>query len=173
MEEIVVREKSSMTEEEFLSFIEKEIETYRKHVNFEAKVDISFFELQEKLKEYSNVSLTLVYLSTRYRFQLKSLQRIFNSWFDKKVIDIQTVRNRLDIAKTKWLSTAELERIARVENAEEYSKRIEELDGLEAREKFINLLLKEWEMHSYILKNISDNIRSEVNNLGLEKKLSH
>ena len=173
MEEVVVREKSSMTEEEFLSFIEKEIETYRKHVNFEAKVDISFFELQEKLKEYSNVSLTLVYLSTRYRFQLKSLQRIFNSWFDKKVIDIQTVRNRLDIAKTKWLSTAELERIARVENAEEYSKRIEELDGLEAREKFINLLLKEWEMHSYILKNISDNIRSEVNNLGLEKKLSH
>jgi hypothetical protein len=171
--EIIEREKVTMTIEEFFIFIEMEIEKYRRHSTFEAKTDVSFADLQEKLMEYTGLSLSLTQLQARYRYQAKALKRAFNAWFDSLVVETQKQYNRLDIAKTKWLTSTELERIARVDSAEEYKKRLEEFESMESREKFINNLIENWQSHSYVLSQMSANVRSEVGTLGMEGKLSH
>jgi hypothetical protein len=173
MDEIPTRQKVAMTEEEFFLFIEQEIAKYKKHSEFEISEDITFDALQKKLMEYTSLSLSLTQLQARYRYQVKSLKRAFNRWFDEKVVEIQSKTNRLDIAKTKWLSSTELERLARVAYCDEYQTKLEEVDSMEAREKFINSLIDNWQSHNYVLGQLSSNIRSEIGTLNMGNRLSH
>ena len=172
MEE-VTRQKIAMSEEQFCDYVSEEVQKYKKHAEFEAKADISFFDLQEKLKEYTDIGFTLTELQARYRYQYKNMKLKLDQWFDALVVYTQKNHNRLDIAGTKWLSSSELERIARVENSEEYQRRMEELNSVEAREKFITSLIKNWDNHNYILGQMSSNVRSEASSMNMEGRLSH
>lgn len=171
MEDIATRQKIVMTEEEFFAFIQEEINKYRQHAEFEAKADISFDDLQSKLTEYTPLSFSLTQLQARYRYQSRAIKRAFDRWFDAKTVDVQTRFNRIDVAKTKWLSATEVERLARVENAEEYQQKLEELDSIKAREEFITALIKDWDKHNYILSQMCANIRAEVSSLSMEGRL--
>jgi hypothetical protein len=173
MEEEVTRSKAVMSEDEFFVFIQTEINKYRKHSEFEALADVSFDDLQHKLMEYTPLAFSLTQLQAQYRYQYKILKRSFDCWFDSKVVETQNRYNRIDVAKTKWLSSSELERITRVTNSVEYQKKLEELDGVESREKFVTSLIKNWESHNYVLGQMCQNVRSEVNTLNMENRLSH
>ena len=172
-ETVVVRQKMTMSEEEFFAFVQEEIKKLRQHVAFEAKSEITFSDLQEKLEEYSPISFTLTELQARYRWQARSAKRAFDRWFDENVVAIQHLHNRTDIAKTKWLNATEIERMAKVQSAEEYYRKLEAVESIDAREKFISALIKNWESHSYILTQMCNNVRSEVASLNMENRLSH
>lgn len=172
MEEIVTRQKMAMSEEEFFAFVQEEIKKLRRHVAFEANVEITFGDLQEKLEEYSPISFTLTELQARYRWQSRSAKRAFDRWFDEKVVDIQKAYNRSDIAKTKWLTGTEIERMAKVQSSDEYYTKLEAVESIEAREKFISALIKNWESHSYVLTQMCNNVRSEVASLNMGDRLS-
>lgn len=171
--EIIVHQKAAMTEEEFLAFVEAEIEKLKKHVEFEAQSDVGFYDLQEKLKEYTPVHLTLIHLQAKYRFQANRLEQSFQSWFDSKFIEVRSEFNRIEISAQKWMAQKELEAIVRVRFADEYVSRKEDVDGVKQRESFINSLIRIWESHSYILSNMSNNVQSEVGTLGLGGNLRH
>jgi hypothetical protein len=173
MEDVITRQKMTMTEEEFFAFVQEEIKKLRQHVAFEAKTEITFSDLQEKLEEYSPISFTLTELQARYRWQARAAKRSFDQWFDDKVVEVQQRYNRIDVAKTKWLTATEIERLARVAASDEYQCKLEALDSIEAREKFIGALIKNWESHSYVLTQMCNNVRSEVASLSMENRLSH
>lgn len=161
-EEILVHEKAAMTEEEFLTFVESEINKLRKHIEFEAQSDIGFYDLQEKLKEYTPIYLTLIQLQARYRFQANRLEQGFQMWFDEQFINVRSEFNKIELSAQKWMAQKELEAMVRIRHAEEYQRRKEAVDSVKHRESLINSLIKAWETHKYVLSDMCKNVQAEV-----------
>ena len=149
-------------ENEFISFIEAQVESMKEATRLGTDKEISFFELEKALKGYSSVYLTLLTLYNMARIDVQKENEEFDSWYSSEYVGVRASVNKPELTAQKWASTKEIEHMVRSLNGEEYLDRKRALSDKELRVSFIKDLLEMWKTHQFILSTLSSNIRTEA-----------
>jgi len=150
-------------DDEFFQFVEKQIDEMREYLKLRSGKEVTFFELEEALKGYSHVHLTLISLFHIIRMEKSLAEESFDQWYAEKFIEERAKHNLPSLAAQKWASQRELDALVRIDNPEEFKRRKEAKLSIEHRESFIASILKMWESYSYTLNVLSSNARAELN----------
>lgn len=154
-----LREK---TDEEFISFVNQQIEDMKKYSNLGSGAEITFFELNNALRSYEQIYLTLIGLYNVAHIEFQRTQEDFDDWYAEKFLVIRSRENPRDVSQTKWASQKEIEMMVRHENKFEYQGYKEQLLTLDRKVAFFRRLLEAWQSQQFILNTLSKNITTEA-----------
>jgi hypothetical protein len=143
-------------------YIKEKIAQMKEALKLGAGREVSFYELQECLVEYSHVFLTLIALQNEARIDHQRKKAEFQVWWDKKYIAIKLRENTKELAGSKWCTAGELEAMVRKENEDRFIIENEILQEAEHKLSFMNHLIEMWKSYQFVLGTISSNIRAEV-----------
>jgi len=148
--------------DKFLKFVNEQIDKMKKYASLGAEEEISFYSLNNALRSYEGVYLTLISLYNIARIELQQKEEEYQNWYAEKFIYIKNRENRIELTAQKWASQKELELMVRNENQFELQGWKEELRVLENKESFLKRLLDAWQSQQFILSTLSKNIIAEV-----------
>ena len=151
---------------DFLEFVEEQIDTMKKASRLGTDKEISFYELEQALKNYSSVYVGLLSLYNVARIDLQKEKESFNSWYSTKYTNVRSEVNKPELTAQKWASTKEIEHMIISFNPVDYNERKNRLSEKESKLDFLSGLIDMWKSHQFILSTLSSNIRAEA---GMEK----
>jgi hypothetical protein len=175
--EVVVRpvEKESLrdsdvdSDKEFFDYLKHQVNTMESYLTIGAGKEINFYELEEALKGYTHIQLTLVSMHNIARIEYQKEEEEFNQWYAEKFVFIRAKHNLPEKTAQKWASQKELDSLLRVEFRDEFIERKKRLLGVEQKVSFLHSLLKLWEGYSYTLNTLSTNVRAEIGTANFSK----
>ena len=148
--------------DKFLKFVNEQIEKMKTYASLGAEEEISFYSLNNALRSYEGIYLTLISLYNVARIELQQKEEEYQDWYSDKFVFIKNRENRIDLTAQKWASQKELELMVRNENQFELKGWKEELRVLENKEAFLKRLLDAWQSQQFILSTLSKNLIAEV-----------
>lgn len=154
--------KSSNPEEEFLQFVNTQIQKLQEYSRFGADKEISFYELNNALCNYQNIYLTLLSLYNVAKIDHTKKKEEFEDWYADRYIDIRRRENRTDMSAQKWVSQKELELMVRKEFKMEYHEYNDAVLVADHKVSFLRRLLEGWQNQNYILSTLSKNLIAEI-----------
>lgn len=162
--------KKQEDEQGLIQFVEEQIEKMKGYLHLGAGKEINFYELEEALKGHENVHLALIGMYNVSRISLQKEEQEFDLWFSKKFLEIRSEVNRPELTAQKWAGQKEIEMMVKVRNEEEYKKIKGTLNVIEGKASFLKELMTSWSNYQWILKILSDNVRSEVGMSNMENR---
>lgn len=165
-----VEESSKKTKEDFLKYVQDQISRMKSQLHLgDNSRDLTFFELNNALKEYQEINWTLMSLYATAKVEHKEIEEAYETWYADKFVTIRERENRKDMSAQKWASQKELELMVRKETGVEFAQKRKELIYAEARMAFMRRLLESWQSHQYVLGALSKNTQVEASTMGFEK----
>jgi preprotein translocase subunit SecA len=157
-------------EQALIDFVTSKLEYMKQFMKFGAGKEISFYELEDALKEYQNVYFSLISMENIAKIKYRIEQESFNTWFGEKFLSVRAETNKIELTAQKWASAKELDYMVVAKYKEEYTKRKSRLLSIEMEHQVIEDILTAWKAHAYNLKLLSDNLRSETGMSGIESR---
>jgi hypothetical protein len=148
-------------QEQFLGFVNEQIERLRNHLLFEGG-EPNFFQLNETLSKHENVLLGLTSLYEATRYEAKMYKEEFDEWYAIKYVDIRNRVNPTTLAATKYCSASEIGLMVRAENREKYAELMAKAADADHRLSTIKRLIDGWSGYQFTLGTISKNVQAEV-----------
>lgn len=168
-------EKEKTVFERYLLYVEDVIKRY-KAIGDLAGADDSELDPQSinrALVDLYPVSTGLLSEYQRAKSVYVQLERSFQRWYDPTFAQAKRdVLKEYESIKVKGVkpSVTEYEVRARMDHAEEYYKKKEELDSAEAQVAFLKRMLDRIDSYDKILTTLSSNSRSDMYRLGIERR---
>lgn len=116
-----------------------------------------------------NDTLLFDYRQEMERYNL--LKTEFDHWKDEKFLIARSIL-RKDIAKSQTLSQREIDAQAYHDNKQEWDRYEQKLFFIEAKCTLYKGLRENWTSHSFMLKEIAENMKSEMHNLNADRIVS-
>jgi hypothetical protein len=160
-----------MDNDDFVQYIEDQVAYMQGFLKLGAGKEVSFYELEEALKGYTHVHLSLLAMYNVARIEHMREEEEFNQWYAQKFVMVRAVHNLSEKTAQKWASQKELDCLLRSENLQEYKTKKTHLIETEQKYSFLGSLVKMWEGYSYTLSTLSTNIRAELGTSGMENRL--
>ena len=151
-----------VNEDAFFIFVQDQINEMKEAARLGTDKEISFFELESALKNYSTVYVSLLSLYNIARIDLQRTKEEFGAWYSGEFIRIRGEVNKPELTAQKWASYKEIEHMVASFNSQDYLTRKRELLDKEGRMEFISGLIDMWKSHQFILSTLSSNIRTEA-----------
>lgn len=158
-------------ETKLVAFVNQQIEKMRSHVQFQAGKEPSFFEVNQALLSYQDTNLGLLALHNTAKMENTRAKEIFEDWYAQKYIDVRDRVNPRTLSAQKWYSQKEIELMIRNEYKDEYHRYNWDVIITEQQLAFMRRLLEGWASYQYVLTQLSKNLISELNGLGVESSL--
>jgi hypothetical protein len=117
---------------------------------------------------YTEVSNQLLFDYRQELDKLNYYKQQFNNWQKEKFVLARDKLNA-DRTKSKFASQSEIEAEAFVDNKKEWKEWEQKIFFIEAKSSILHGLRENWKSHSFMLKEISDNMKVEMHNLSMER----
>ena len=143
----------------------------RSYVQFQAGMEPTFFEINQALLTYQDINLGLLALHNSAKMENTRAKEVFEDWYANKYLILREEMNPRSLSAQKWVSQREIEMAVRVRYKEEYHKYNWDVIITEQQLAFMRRLLEGWSSYQYVLTQLSKNLVSELNGLGVENAL--
>ncbi len=150
----------------YIEFVESQIDEYKKYSDLGSKDEISPYDINFALANYTHVHLALIAEYQRVKDMNIKAKRNFDVWWNRKVYEARKAV-MAELKGNKYPAAKEFDSRALVDNEVEYLEKKEALDELEKKVAFIRRLLEAWKSYDSMLVNLSLNMRSEMKALSL------
>lgn len=160
--------------EDYKEYVEQQLDQFSKYASLidDASLEVTPELVNTALANYTNVNVALNAEYQRYKSELQKAERSFQLWWDERFTDVRKENNRLDIAGTKWISYKEIASETRMRYKEEYDQWASHVQELEDRVNFLRRLLDQWEKHGHMLAQLGQNMRAEMQSLGVQDRVN-
>lgn len=159
-------------EQRLIEFVENQIAKMRQYSKLGNGQEASFYEVNEALMSYQNTLLALLAMHNTAKIEYMRAKEAFEDWFAKKYIHIREEVNPRSLSAQKWYSQKEIEMMVRQQYNDDYKRLSWNVNLTEQQLSFLRRLLEGWNTHQYILTQLSRNLISEVNGMGVESALN-
>ena len=162
--EVNVNDTSS--EDRLLDYVEKEIAKMRKYTSLGITGELTFFELNSALKNYSSINCSYVALDVMAKEEYQKAKNAFDDFISEKYIIIRNENNLPGLATGKWLSKEEIMYYVQTDKRwnDEFKRLRKEMQDGEKRVAFCRRLLDNLESYKYNVGTLCRNIQAEVAN---------
>ena len=127
-------------------------------------------KINTALANFTPVNLMLNAEYQRLLKQQKDQEKEFRKWSDRKFVETKAVMSE-GLAKSVKLSKAEIDIQVRFENEKEYEDFEDQEQELEMKVDYVKKLLDQWKDHAWVLRALSDNMRTELKTLNIERSM--
>jgi len=127
-------------------------------------------KINTALAYFTPVNLMLNAEYQRLKKEHQDYKKYFRKWQDAKFVEVKK-EMYVGVAKSVKLSKAEIETQVRVDYAKEYEEMEDLEQELEMKVDYVKLLLDQWGAHAWILRALSDNMRTEMKTLNIERSM--
>lgn len=117
---------------------------------------------------YTDIGNQLLFNYRQLLDKLNYYKQQFNNWQKEKFVLARDKLNS-DRTKSKYASQSEIEAEAYVDNKCEWNEWEQKIFFIEAKTNLLNGIKENWKSHSFMLKEISDNMKVEMRNLNMER----
>ena len=162
---------ASEAEAKLVSFVNGQIEKMQGYVQFTAGREPTFFEVNQALLSYQDTNLALLALHNTAKMEHLKAKEKFEDWFAGRYIDVRDRVNPRNLSAQKWYGAKEIEMMVRKEYPEEFHQYNWDVIVTEQQLSFMRRLLEGWASYQYVLTQLSKNLISEMNGLGVEGAL--
>lgn len=162
-------EMENMDKDEFVQYVEEQVAYMEGFLKIGAGKEINFYELEEALKGYTHVHLSLLAMYNVARIEHMRQDEEFNQWYAQRFVYVRAKHNLAEKTAQKWASQKELDCLLRDEFLDEFRTRKKALMDCDQKYSFLGQLVKMWEGYSYILSTLSTNVRAELGTQGMER----
>lgn len=162
-----------MSEDQFIAFVNEQTDRMKSYLTIGAGREINFYELEEALKGYTQVYLSLLNMVNLARIEAMRTKEDFDMWYAEKFTAARAKYNTKDLSAQKWAGQKELECIVRTENHEEFKRRKKLVLEADQKETYLSNITDMWKGYAYTLSTLSNNVRAEVGSAGIENRFSH
>ena len=152
---IAIEEIEEQGDQEFIAFVEDQIQKMRKHSKLGDDGNITFLDLNRALTSFEQIYLTLIGLYNITNIEFQREQERYDDWYAERFLNIRARENPKDLTAQKWSSTKEIEMMVRREYNFEFKGRKESLLILERKVAFLRRLLEAWQSQQFILNTLS------------------
>jgi len=153
----------------YMEFIEQAYEKRRKSVSILNELDqVTPERINFCLASFTEVSDTLLSEYSKELVRCEDFKKEFNHWKDEKFL-LARSKLRADIAKSQALSQREIDAQAYVDNKEEWKRQEDKLFFMEAKCDLYRRLRENWTNQSFMLKEISENMKVEMHTLNADR----
>lgn len=154
-------EAMSATEEQFLAFVNTQIEKMDKKLLFWGESSPPLSVLNKALMDHSHVLLALTSLYENARIQVSKAKEEYEEWHAIKFIEIRTQVNRDELARNKWYSEKEIEYMIRTKYKAEMAQLKAAYELAESQRSTLQRLIDGWSSYQFILVQLSKNSIAE------------
>jgi hypothetical protein len=147
---------------DLVDYIERQIAHMKSCLTLGTKREISFFELEEALKDYPHIYISLISMETLAKLEYQKANEEFNSWFGSNYLTERSLVNRPELTAQKWAGQKEIEYMVKATHSTEYLERKNSLLELEHKHEFVKDLVEMWKSYQFILSALSSNVRAEA-----------
>jgi len=158
-------------EAKLTAFVQSSIEKMQSYVQFQTGRDPTFYEVNQALLTYQDTNLGLLALHNTAKMEHTRAKEIFEDWYAGKYLNLRDEMNPRSLSAQKWVSQREIEMAVRVQYKEEYHRYNWDVIVTEQQLAFMRRLLESWSSYQYVLTQLSKNLISELNGLGVENAL--
>ena len=155
-------EDTKISDDTFITYVEQQIAYMEGFLKIGAGKEINFYELEEALKGYTHVHLSLLAMYNVARFEHMKQEEEFAQWYAEKLVYIRDKYNLTEKSAQKWASQRELDALLRKDFSSEFQPKKASLLTCDQKHSFLGQLVKMWEGYSYILNTLSTNVRAEL-----------
>lgn len=159
-------------EQRLIEFVENQIAKMRQYSKLGNGQEATFYEVNEALMSYQNTLLALLAMHNTAKIEYMRAKESFEDWYAQKYITIREEVNPRTLSAQKWYSQKEIEMMVRQKYNDEYKRLSWNVNLTEQQLSFLRRLLEGWNTHQYILTQLSRNLISEVNGMGVESALN-
>lgn len=154
-------EAMSATEEQFLAFVNAQIEKMDKKLLFWGESSPPLAVLNKALMDHSHVLLALTSLYENARIQVSKAKEEYEEWHAIKFIEVRTEVNRDELARNKWYSEKEIEYMIRTKYRAEMAQLKAAYELAESQRSMLQRMIDGWSSYQFILVQLSKNSIAE------------
>ena len=162
---------ASDAEAKLTAFVAEQIDKMRSYVQFQSGKEPTFFEINQALLSYQDTNLGLLALHNTAKMENTRAKERFEDWYAGKYIEVRDRVNPRSLSAQKWYSQKEIELMIRNEYQEEYHRYNWDVLVTDQQLAFLRRMLESWASYQYVLTQLSKNLISELNGLGVEGAL--
>ena len=158
--------------QKYIDYAQSLIDDYKEARDLTNNRNITPDQINYNLAIYLKVSDILIDEYEKAKLEYDNEKEAFQIWYDEKYILIKERLNPLDLTAQKWAGKDEIASYVRKENKEDYLKWKENLLFLERKVSKLRRICDSYKTFSYLLTTLSDNMKTQMNNLHLESRMN-
>ena len=155
-------------EDRLLAFVDEQIQRMRSYTSLGGGTgNLTFFELNEALKDYSSINCSYIALDVLCKEELQKAKDAYDDFIAEHYTIVRTENNLQSLSAQKWLSTQEIMYLVQSDPRwrDEYKRLRQELSEAEKKVAFCRRMLDNLESYKYNIGTLSKNIVAEVTNM--------
>ncbi len=155
-------------EGKLMLFISNEIERMKQYTDLAGSAqEPSFHGVNQALTAYQNVQLGLLASHNLAKMNLTKAKEAFEDWYAGAYLDVREQVNPRALTAQKWYSQKEIEMQVRRDYSAQFHEHNNAVLLADHELNFFRRLLDSWDRYAFVLNNLSKNLISEVNGLGV------
>lgn len=160
------------TVDRYVSYVEEQIKKMvvgLEVIDFQTN-EITPNKINTALANFTPINLMLNAEYQRLRKEEQDVKKDFRKWSDIKFVETKD-RMMKNVSKSVKLSKVEIDIQVRYDSTEEYDEFENHLQELEMKVDYVERLLDQWKDHAWVLRALSDNMRTELRTLNIERSM--